>query len=74
MSYSNMNTYTAIIVDDEQENLNMLSIFFKKYCPEVSIIGETTNVEDAVDLINKTQPQILYLDIALKGKTSTMEK
>ncbi len=74
MSYSNMNTYTAIIVDDEQENLNMLSIFLKKYCPEVSIIGETTNVEDAVDLINKTQPQILYLDIALKGKTSTMEK
>lgn len=38
---------TAVIIDDEESSRNVLRILLNKYCPEVSLIGECGDLEDA---------------------------
>jgi len=55
----------AVLVDDEDNSLEELSILLEKYCPEVEVIGTAQSVEDAVSTINDLQPELVFLDIAL---------
>lgn len=61
----------AIIVDDEayirNEIKSKLSEFFSK---DINLIGEADNVESAIELINVTKPNLLFLDIHLQDRTS----
>ncbi len=58
----------AIIVDDErlarQEMRKLLQHF-----PEIEIVGEAANVDDALDQIEKVKPEVLFLDIQMPEKT-----
>lgn len=58
----------AIIVDDErlarQEMRKLLQHF-----PEIEILGEAANVDDALDQIEKVKPEVLFLDIQMPEKT-----
>jgi len=60
--------YKAIIVDDEKLALldlkNVLSSF-----EEIEIIGEANSVSSAEALINKVHPDLVFLDIQLRGET-----
>src|SRR5690554_3529867 len=58
----------AILIDDEQNNLDHLGLLLKKYCPEVQVIGNALHVDDGLDLIASTQPDLLFLDIEMPGK------
>ncbi len=42
---------TSIIVEDEETSREILKNYLKKYCPNVSILGEASNVEEALVLI-----------------------
>ncbi len=53
----------AILIDDEQHNLDNLSALLKAYCPQVFVVGKASNAQQARDLISKEQPQLLFLDI-----------
>jgi two-component system LytT family response regulator len=57
----------TIIVDDERlarEGLkNLLTDF-----PEIDIIGEASNADEAIDIIEKLKPQLLFLDIEMPEK------
>lgn len=64
-----MSTITAIIIDDEEHNRNLLLKLLKKYCPIVDIICEATNVDDAFEKINTKKPQLVFLDIRMPGKS-----
>jgi len=55
----------AIIVDDEEANIELLSLYLNKCCPFVTLIGEADSVDSAVKLINKLKPKLLFLDIIL---------
>jgi len=55
----------AVIVDDEENSLEALSILIQKYCPDIQIVGSAQTVESAIELINSVKPELLFLDIAL---------
>lgn len=57
----------AVLVDDEQTNLDNLSRLLAKHCPEVNITGATHVVTEARDLILRQSPDLLFLDIQMPG-------
>ena len=61
-------TFKSIIVDDEElarEDLKALLKDFK----EIEIIGEAETVEQTKTLIKKLDPDLIFLDIQMPGKT-----
>lgn len=60
----------TILVDDEPRGLNTLKNLLQEYCPEIKIVAECTDVDDAKDKIELLQPQLAFLDISLPGKNS----
>ncbi|MBL7773972.1 MAG: response regulator transcription factor [Chitinophagaceae bacterium] len=59
----------AIIIDDDKTNIVLLKNLLSKYGSGIEVCGEATNIEDAIDLIQKSEPQLLFLDIELHNKT-----
>lgn len=59
----------AIIVEDELHSREALKNIVSEYCPEVSICGVAASVREGVDLVNRLQPNLLFLDIALQVGT-----
>ena len=58
----------AIIVDDERLARKELTNLLKEH-KEIEIIGEAVNAEEAKKLIEKLQPDLLFLDIQMPEKT-----
>lgn len=63
-----MNTYKTLIVDDERLAREEVRRALKGYS-EFCIVGEANNVEVAIDLIEAKQPDVLFLDIHMPGKS-----
>lgn len=59
---------TAIIVDDERLARNELKKMLTDY-PEIEVIGEAGNVDEALKSIEELGPDILFLDIQMPAKT-----
>jgi two-component system, LytTR family, response regulator len=60
-----MDNIRSIIVDDEPGNVITLAELLKEYCPQVTIIGTAANIEEAYNLVVKTLPQLIFLDIEM---------
>jgi two-component system LytT family response regulator len=59
---------TALIVDDERlARLELIRLLGAH--PEVEVVGEARNAEEAAALIPKLAPDILFLDIQMPGMT-----
>ncbi|GMQ27447.1 LytTR family DNA-binding domain-containing protein [Algoriphagus confluentis] len=59
----------AIIVEDEFHSRETLKGFLRSYCPEVQLIEEASQVEDAVAKISSLRPELVFLDIELQTGT-----
>jgi len=59
----------AIIVDDELPNIENLRSLLSKYCSQVKVIGEATSVSRARELTELHSPDLIFLDIQLKGES-----
>lgn len=55
----------AILIDDEKHCGGALQILLKKYCPEVEIIEICYNGADGIKAIQKLNPDLIFLDIAM---------
>jgi two-component system LytT family response regulator len=55
----------AVLIDDEDNSLEALSILLQRYCPDVQVVGTAQTVESAIELINRIKPELVFLDIAL---------
>ena len=62
-----MNAITTILVDDEKLAREGLKALRKEF-PEIEIVGEATNADEAIDLIDKLKPQLMFLDIEMPEK------
>lgn len=62
-----MNKITALIVEDSRLARNELKELIKVH-PEIEVIGEAENVDDAYNIISQNMPQILFLDINMPEK------
>ncbi len=58
----------AIIIDDEQNNIDNLQILLQQFCPQVTVIGTALNVDDGEKKILQHNPDILFLDIQMPNK------
>lgn len=56
----------TIIVDDERLARNELKKILSDF-PEIEIIEEAVNVQDAIEKIESLQPQLIFLDIQMPG-------
>jgi two-component system LytT family response regulator len=59
----------AIIVDDSAQARKLLRLMIQELANDVSILGEAENVNEAVDLIKKQKPDVVFLDIEMPGKS-----
>jgi two-component system LytT family response regulator len=55
----------AIIVDDEKHGLETTSILIEKFCTDVEIVAQISSPLDAIDIINREEPDLLFLDISM---------
>ncbi|MBL0134421.1 MAG: response regulator transcription factor [Chitinophagaceae bacterium] len=55
----------ALIIDDEPSAINTLRLMLERYVPEITDLHFTSNPEEALEIIQKTPPDILFLDIQM---------
>ena len=60
----------TVLVDDETDSTNVLKNLLQVYCPEVKVIGEADNVNDALHVIETHAPELVFLDIAINNETA----
>ena len=61
---------SAIIIEDEKLAREVLiSLLEQFFGNKINILGEASNVKQGVSLIRKYQPQLVFLDIQLRGLT-----
>jgi DNA-binding LytR/AlgR family response regulator len=60
---------TAIIADDERLMRDQLRMRLEQVWPELDIVGEAKNGEEAVELVGQCKPDFTFLDIRMPGKT-----
>jgi two-component system LytT family response regulator len=58
----------AIIVDDEPNNLDSITLLLEKNCPNVHVAGVALNAESARKLITKVNPSLVFLDIQMPNE------
>ncbi len=61
-------TFKSIIVDDEELAREDLKVLLKDFS-EIEIIGESETVEETKTLIKKLDPDLIFLDIQMPGKS-----
>ena len=55
----------AVIIDDEQYNIDNLKSLLTKHCVEVEVIGTAMNAQEGRDIISDLNPDIVFLDIQM---------
>ena len=60
---------TAIIADDERLMREQLRMRLLEAWPELQIVGEAKNGDEAVQLVGELAPDLTFLDIRMPGKT-----
>lgn len=55
----------AILIDDEQENINALQIKLQMVCPEVQVVATFTNPTEVIVYLNENSVDILFLDVEM---------
>jgi two-component system LytT family response regulator/two-component system response regulator LytT len=59
-------TISTVIVDDEELACDELAYLLKEF-PEIEVVGTGSNGLEAVDLIQKLEPDLVFLDVHMPG-------
>lgn len=60
---------SAIIVDDEMRGLSAMERLLQLNCPEVQVMAFCKNATECEQAIEQFHPQLVFLDIAMPGKS-----
>lgn len=60
---------SAVIIEDEESLRTLVKKFVTEIDPEIKIVGGASNVDDAIQLINDADPDLIFLDIMLPRGT-----
>jgi two-component system LytT family response regulator len=63
-----MNKITVIIIDDERASREELKLALLQY-DDFSLLAEATSADQAKELIDDLQPDLIFLDIEMPGKS-----
>ena len=65
-----MKKLTTILVEDTLPQLELIRGLVRDHCPQLLLIAEATNLNDAYEVITRYQPDLVLLDIEFnEGKT-----
>jgi len=56
----------ALIIEDEEDALVLLSSIIKEYIPSIEVLGSATNLKGSLDLMSNMQPDLVFCDIQLQ--------
>ena len=59
-------TLTTVVVDDEQLACDELAYLLKDF-PEVEVIARGSNGLEALELVQKLEPDLVFLDVHMPG-------
>src|SRR5215475_3899601 len=59
-------TLTTVVVDDEQLACDELAYLLKDF-PEIEVVATASNGLEAVDLIRKLEPELVFMDVHMPG-------
>ncbi len=62
-------TLDAILIDDEAKAIAVLRRLIERHCPEVRIVAEAEDVDEAIQAIADKRPQLVFLDVDLTSAT-----
>lgn len=58
---------TSVIVENELKMREVLTELMHKYCPEIEIVGQASNIDEAYTIIVEKKPKVVLLDIEMPG-------
>jgi two-component system, LytTR family, response regulator len=59
----------ALIIDDEPDGISTLRKLFDLNCKQVNVVGACTTAADAMQMVEELQPDLIFLDIQMPGKS-----
>lgn len=59
----------TVIIDNERDPREALKAMIAYFCPELEVIAEADGVESGLALLEKTQPDLLFLDVEMDDGT-----
>lgn len=59
---------TAVIIDDEPNNVDNLQLLLAEYCPQVTVAATAMNADKGREIISLHRPELVFLDIQMPGK------
>ncbi len=59
----------ALIIDDEQNNIENLKTLVEKNCTAVNIVATALNTDSGKEMIYHHKPDLVFLDIQMPGKS-----
>lgn len=59
---------SAIIIDDEQNNIINLQLLLQKHCSAVQVAATATSADEGIEAIRKYAPDLVFLDIQMPCK------
>jgi two-component system LytT family response regulator len=59
----------ALIVDDEPDGISTLKKLLDLNCKQVNVVGTCTNAAEAIQMTEELQPEVIFLDIQMPGKS-----
>ncbi|MEI6061215.1 MAG: LytTR family DNA-binding domain-containing protein [Bacteroidota bacterium] len=60
-----MKEYTAIIIDDEKNNREALSILLRQYCPEIHVCSVAASAAEGREILESNIVDFIFLDISM---------
>lgn len=59
----------AVIIDDEKLARDVICNYLNEYCPDVEVVAQASSVKTALSAIQKTTPDLVFLDIEMPDGT-----
>src|SRR5688500_19216999 len=59
---------TCVIVDDEKLARDLL-VEYLQQMPNIQVVGEATKGKEAIEVIDKVKPDLVFLDVQMPGMT-----
>jgi two-component system, LytTR family, response regulator len=59
----------VLIIDDVKDNRVLLTKLLSKYCPDVQVLGEASDIKEGEALVENHKPDLVFLDVEMPGGT-----
>lgn len=58
----------TVIIDDESAARSTMRSLIQQFAAELQLVGEADSVKAAIEIIKQEQPELIFLDMELKGE------